>query len=146
MTRLPISTPAWTGLLLATLGLVFLPAVSKHTQHAQTTPGPYMTTAAWSTTGYDELHLYCQAVAADHCVGDVNFTTANGTATAGVDYNATSGTLVFGPGETSRTVIVVVRGDRTREADETFSVNLSGATGGIVADAQGAGTTRNDDR
>src|SRR5687767_13790964 len=37
MTRLPIST----GLLVATLGLVFLPAVSKHTQHAQTTPGPY---------------------------------------------------------------------------------------------------------
>jgi hypothetical protein len=39
-----------------------------------------------------------------------------------------------------------VRGDRTREADETFSVNLSGAAGGTLADAQGAGTIRNDDR
>ena len=77
---------------------------------------------------------------------NVNFTTANGTATAGVDYNSTSGTLVFGPGETSKTVVVVVRGDRTREADETFSLNLSSATGGTLADAQGVGTIRNDDR
>lgn len=77
---------------------------------------------------------------------NVSFATANGTAIAGVDYNSTSGTLVFGPGETSKTVVVVVRGDRTREADETFSVNLSGATGGTLADAQGAGTIRNDDR
>jgi probable HAF family extracellular repeat protein len=77
---------------------------------------------------------------------NVNFATANGTATAGVDYNATTGTLVFGPGETSKTVVVVVRGDRAREADETFSVNLSGAAGGTLADAQGVGTIRNDDR
>ena len=77
----------------------------------------------------------------------VGFTSANGTATAGVDYNSTSGTLVFGPGETSKTVVVVVRGDRTREADETFSVNLSGAAGGTIADAQGTGTRfRDDDR
>jgi probable HAF family extracellular repeat protein len=76
----------------------------------------------------------------------VSFTTANGTATAGVDYNPAGGTLVFEPGETSNTVVVAVRGDRTREADETFSVNLSGATGGTLADAQGAGTIRNDDR
>ena len=76
----------------------------------------------------------------------VGFTTANGSATASVDYNSTSGTLVFGPGETSKTVVVVVRGDRTREGDETFSVNLSGAAGGTLADAQGTGTIRNDDR
>ena len=76
----------------------------------------------------------------------VSFTSANGTATAGIDYNATTGTLVFGPGETSKTVVAVVRGDRTREADETFSVNLSGAAGGTLADAQGTGTIRNDDR
>jgi probable HAF family extracellular repeat protein len=77
---------------------------------------------------------------------NVSFATANGTATAGVDYNSTSGTLVFGPGETSKTVVVVVRGDRTREADETFSVNLSGATGATIFDASGAGLIRNDDR
>jgi probable HAF family extracellular repeat protein len=77
---------------------------------------------------------------------NVNFATASGTATAGVDYNHTSGALVFAPGETSKTVVVVVRGDRTGEPDETFSVDLSAPAGGTLADAQGTGTIRNDDR
>ena len=76
----------------------------------------------------------------------VNFATADGTAVAGSDYTAASGTLVFNPGETARTVTVVVRGDRTREADETFSVNLSGASGATILDAQGTGIIQNDDR
>ena len=76
----------------------------------------------------------------------VNFATANGTAQAGSDYNAASGTLVFNPGETSKTVIVGIRGDRTREADETFTVNLSGANGATLVDAQGSGLIANDDR
>jgi len=96
-----------------------------------------------STTNFTFTVRLSQPTTATVSVG---FTTANGTAIAGVDYNSTSGTLVFGPGETSKTVVVVVRGDRTREADETFSVNLSGAAGGTLADAQGAGTIRNDDR
>ena len=96
-----------------------------------------------STTNFTFTVRLSQPTTATVSVG---FTSANGTAIAGVDYNSTSGTLVFGPGETSKTVVVVVRGDRTREADETFSVNLSGAAGGTLADAQGAGTIRNDDR
>jgi probable HAF family extracellular repeat protein len=76
----------------------------------------------------------------------VNFATANGTAVAGSDYTATSGTLVFNAGETTRSVIVVVNGDRAREGDETFTVNLSGATGATIFDASGAGLIRNDDR
>jgi probable HAF family extracellular repeat protein len=96
-----------------------------------------------STTNFTFTVRLSQPTTATVSVG---FTTANGTAIAGVDYNSTSGTLVFGPGETSKTVVVVVRGDRTREADETFSVNLPGAAGGTLADAQGAGTIRNDDR
>ena len=96
-----------------------------------------------STTNFTFTVRLSQPTTATVSVG---FTSANGTAIAGVDYNSTSGTLVFGPGETSKTVVVVVRGDRTREADETFSVNLSGAAGGTLADAQGVGTIRNDDR
>ena len=76
----------------------------------------------------------------------VNFATANGTASAGSDYTTAAGTLVFGPGETSRTVSVTVNGDRLREPDESFFVNLSGADGGTVFDGQGTGTIRNDDR
>jgi probable HAF family extracellular repeat protein len=76
----------------------------------------------------------------------VNFTTVNGTAVAGSDYNFASGTLAFAPGQITKTVTVVVRGDRTREADETFSVRLSGPGGATIADAEGSGVIRNDDR
>src|SRR4029077_16206877 len=70
----------------------------------------------------------------------VNYSTANGTATAGSDYQAASGTLTFAPGETSKTVTVQVIGDRLAEANETFAVNLSGATNATTADGQGIGT------
>ena len=42
--------------------------------------------------------------------------------------------------------MVTVNGDRTREPDETFSMNLSAADGGIIFDAHGRGTILNDDR
>jgi probable HAF family extracellular repeat protein len=76
----------------------------------------------------------------------VNFATANGSAAAGQDYAATAGTLVFNPGERTKTVAVAVNGDRTREQDETFRVNLSAPDGATLFDAQGVGTIRNDDR
>jgi probable HAF family extracellular repeat protein len=79
-------------------------------------------------------------------VVSVNFATANGSAIAGEDYIAVSGTLVFAAGETSRTIVVGVTGDRKREPDESFSVNLSGASGATIFDPSGTGAIRNDDR
>ena len=76
----------------------------------------------------------------------VNFITQNGTAIAGNDYNFANGTLRFNPGETSKTITVAVKGDRTREADETFRVILSNADGATIADGTGSGVIRNDDR
>jgi hypothetical protein len=75
----------------------------------------------------------------------VNYATADGTATAGSDYQAASGTLTFAPGETSKTVAVAVIGDRVFEANETFFVNLSGATNATLADGQGIGTIMDDE-
>ena len=54
----------------------------------------------------------------------VPFTTRDGSAKAGTDYTATSGTLTFAPGETAKTVAVRVSGDPTAESDETFSLDL----------------------
>ena len=54
----------------------------------------------------------------------VQYATSNGTATAGQDYVAASGTITFAAGETSKTVNVVVNGDATSESDETFTVTL----------------------
>jgi hypothetical protein len=75
----------------------------------------------------------------------VNFATANGSATAGSDYQANFDTLTFAPGETSRTITVLVNGDRLGEANETFFVNLSGATNATIADGQGTGTIFDDE-
>ncbi|MDZ7264392.1 MAG: S8 family serine peptidase [candidate division KSB1 bacterium] len=76
----------------------------------------------------------------------VDFATANGTATAGSDYVATSGTLIFPVGGAlTQTVTVQVNGDQTVESDETFFVNLSNAVNAAIADGQGQGTIQNDD-
>jgi hypothetical protein len=76
----------------------------------------------------------------------VNWATANGTATAGSDYNAASGTvLTFNPGQTSRTVSVTVLGDNLNEGDETFALNLSGGVNSGFADPQGIATIVDDD-
>ncbi len=75
----------------------------------------------------------------------VNYATANGSATAGVDYYATSGTLSFAAGETSKTINVGVKGDRVAESDETFFVNLTNAMNGEILRTQGLGTIVNDD-
>ena len=48
----------------------------------------------------------------------VKYATANGTATAGADYVATSGTLTFAPGETAKSVTVGVIGDTTVASNE----------------------------
>lgn len=73
----------------------------------------------------------------------VNYATANGTATAGIDYLGRSGTLTFPPGTTMQTVTVPVIGDRILDADKTFLVNLSGATNAPIGRAQGVGTILN---
>ncbi len=76
----------------------------------------------------------------------VNFTTADGTATlANNDYVLNSGTLNFGPSDTSMPITVQVNGDTAAELNETFFVNLSLPSGASIGDAQGLGTINNDD-
>jgi CSLREA domain-containing protein len=75
----------------------------------------------------------------------VGYATANGTASAGSDYAATSGTLTFFPGTTTQQVRVPVIGDAAMESDETLFVNLSGAANATISDNQAIGTITNDD-
>jgi hypothetical protein len=76
----------------------------------------------------------------------VDFVTADGTAkVSDSDYFAASGTLYFSPGQTSQTITVLVRGDKRKEANETFFVNLTGANNGTISDSQAVGTIVNDD-
>ena len=66
----------------------------------------------------------------------VAYTTANGTATAGSDYTATSGTLTFAPGQTQRTIDVPILADSAGEASETLLVRLSSASLATIADGE----------
>ncbi len=75
----------------------------------------------------------------------VNFTTADGTAASGSDYGSQSGTLIFQPNDTSKTIFVPVNGDTIVEPDENFFVDLSGEMNAILKDDQGEGVIINDD-
>jgi hypothetical protein len=66
----------------------------------------------------------------------VNYATADGSATAGSDYGAVSGTLTFARGETRKTIAVPIYGDRLGEGYEAFRVNLSGPQRAQIADGQ----------
>ena len=74
-----------------------------------------------------------------------DYTTVDQTASAGSDYVATSGTLTYAPGETTKNVSVTVNGDATLEPDETFLIRLSNPTNGTVQTNDGVVTITNDD-
>ncbi len=75
----------------------------------------------------------------------VNYATSNGTAVAGSDYVAAAGQVRIPVGARSAAVMVRVVMDRSREANETFSVNLSSPVAATIADGTGVGTIVNDD-
>ena len=70
----------------------------------------------------------------------VNWATADGSATAGIDYVADSDTVVFEPGETSKTIEVLVNGDRIPEPDRSLCVNLTSTPDSYAAISSGVGT------
>ncbi|MDX2000453.1 MAG: CARDB domain-containing protein, partial [Thermoanaerobaculia bacterium] len=75
----------------------------------------------------------------------VEFTTGGGTATAGADYAATTGSVTIPAGQLSAVAAVPVLGDLLDEADETFEVTLVNPTNAILGDAIGIGTIVDDD-
>jgi hypothetical protein len=75
----------------------------------------------------------------------VDYAILGDTATEGTDYTTDTGTLDFSPGETSKTISVAVKADKSNENDETFTVQLNNAVGAALAKSSGTGTIRNDD-
>ncbi|MEH1831408.1 MAG: PA14 domain-containing protein [Nostoc sp.] len=59
----------------------------------------------------------------------VKYTTVDGTAKAGSDYQAASGTLTFAQGETSKTISISIKDDNIQEANEAFTLKFSDAVG-----------------
>jgi sugar lactone lactonase YvrE len=62
----------------------------------------------------------------------VNYTTVDGSALAGTDYYAQSGTVTFAPGQTSREILLATQEDPVLDGNETLSVQLSNPTGGAT--------------
>ena len=75
----------------------------------------------------------------------VSYRTAGGTAAAGRDFDAASGTLTFGPRTTQQVIAVPTREDKLDEPDETFLVTLSNPSGATIQDGTATGTIADDD-
>ena len=75
----------------------------------------------------------------------VDYATGDGSAEAGLDYEAASGTLRFAPGETAKTVSVTVLDDAHDEGEETMTLALSNPSGAYLADGEATGTIENTD-
>ena len=59
---------------------------------------------------------------------------------------ARTGTLTFAPGETTKTITIEVKGDRKKEANETFYLDLFGnSSDSLFTKSRGLGTILNDD-
>ena len=74
----------------------------------------------------------------------VAYATSDGTAVAGQDYTATSGTLTFAAGDTTKTVTVPITNDAVFELSETLNLNLSNPTNARIGDGLGVGTITDD--
>ena len=77
---------------------------------------------------------------------EVSYSTTDGTAAAGADYQADTGTATLQPGETSTTITVSLLGDTLEEGDEFFTVVLSEPQGAELGDAEGQVTVIDDDQ
>ena len=77
----------------------------------------------------------------------MSYRTVDGTATTSdSDYVAKTGTLTFSPGETTKTITIVVNGDNKKEADEIFYLDLFGnSSNSLFTKNRGIGTILNDD-
>ena len=75
----------------------------------------------------------------------VDWATGSGTATPGVDYDATAGTVTFAPGTAYARVQVLVHSDKVHEGTETIPIVLSNAVGAPIARPTGTISITDDD-
>ena len=77
---------------------------------------------------------------------NVDYVTADGTATAPADYTALPlTTITFAPGQVTRTVSVAIAADLLDEIDESFTLNISNAVNATISDPLGLGTITDND-
>ena len=102
--------------------------------------------AAEPTSGTTNLDFTVDLSAASPLTTTVHYQTIDGTAIAGTDYLATSGTLTFPPGATTEVVPVAIIGNTTVGPNKSFYAMLSNVQNATIATAQGTGTIINNNR
>ena len=97
---------------------------------------------AEATEGEDRLMRF--RLSLNHIAKDVtvDYATADGTATAGVDYVATSGSVVLRKGTINTDITVPILSDSVVDDGETFTLTLSNVSGAEIADSEAVGTIR----
>lgn len=100
---------------------------------------------AEGNTGSQIMTFTITQSAASGLATTVNYATADGTAKAGNDYTAASGTATIAVGALTQTVTVPILGDTVVEQNETLLVNLTDQVNATIAKAQGVGTILNDE-
>ncbi len=113
------------------------------------TPYPSVSVSGGSVTegnsGTSSLPFTLTLSAASQQTVTVQYATSDGSATAGTDYTAASGTATFAPGTITKTVNVSVNGDALYEHDETVLMAISTPASATLGTANAAGTISNDD-
>ena len=128
----PITTPATAASYTAT----FAPSSVLKVNDVTVSEGNAASTGAVFTVSL---------VPASPTTVTVDYATRHGTATSPTDFTAVAGSLTFAPDETTKTVTVPVRGDRTSESNEAFGLVLSSPVDAILARPIGQGTILDDD-
>ena len=80
----------------------------------------------------------------ENLAATVDYATSDGTATNGLKYTATNGTLTFAPGETIHTIMVPLLNDSVVGGDKYFRVTLSNPTNAILGSPKVATVTIRD--
>lgn len=115
-------------------------------QEAPAPPAPSFSVSNASVSEGGTLSFIVTKTGATTASHSVSYATANGTAVAGSDYTAKSGSLTFTASQSSKTVNVTTLEDSLVENDETMTLNLTSPTNGAtISDSQGIGTIANDD-
>ncbi|PZU07238.1 Calx-beta domain-containing protein [Sphingomonas sp.] len=116
------------------------------TAHLSTTPTAGVANISFAEGNDATTYAYFTVTRSNGAgAASVDYATADGSALAGTDYVATSGTVSFEAGETSKTIAVQILGDTIHEANETFTLNLSNPIGFEVPAATATATIVNDD-
>ncbi|HET7436135.1 MAG TPA: ELWxxDGT repeat protein [Thermoanaerobaculia bacterium] len=147
---IPGSVSSSPDQLTAADGTLFFAASTEVEGHelwavALTTGSVTGTRTAEGNAGTHGLRFTITRHGASSDAASVAYATLPGTATAGTDYTAASGTINFAAGETVKTVDVAVIGDTLTEVNETLFLRLSSPSGVVLGDSTAAGVIEDDD-